>query len=101
MAKNGVVGDLLPELKRKANLDEETMQNIRLYILHGHKVQKEINLTYSVASVPEYYQLYAERIPEDERNLEEGDRSIYAYHFEKEPNKPHGVPFVFYLKPVS
>ena len=101
MAKNGVVGDLLPELKRKANLDDETIQTIRLYVLHGHKIQKEISLEYSVASVPDYYQLYAERIPEDERTLEEDDRPMYAYHFEREPNKPHGVPFVFYVKPVS
>ena len=101
VAKNGVIGDLLTELKRKANIDEESIKEARLYFVQNGKIQKELPLDYPVSSILEYYVLFAERIPEDERNAREGDRAIYAFHFDKEPNKVHGVPFKFYLKPVS
>jgi ubiquitin carboxyl-terminal hydrolase 7 len=55
---------------------------------------------FSVAGVNEFVVLYAEILPEEERNANEGDRSIYAFHFDKEPNKTHGVPFKFVVKPV-
>ena len=101
VAKNGVIGDLLTELKKKANIDEKTIKEARIYFVQNGKIQKELPLDYPVTSILEYYNLIAERIPEDERNAQEGDRAIYAFHFDKEPNKVHGVPFEFYIKPVS
>lgn len=101
VAKNGVMSDLLPVLQKKANLDDETIRNSRIYEAHGGKIHKELSEDYSVASVNEFVTLYAERIPEEEQNAEEGDRVIYAFHFDREPNKPHGVPFKFLVKPVS
>ncbi len=101
MAKNGVISDLLPSLQKKANLDDETIQNIRIYEAHGGKIYKELSEDYSVASVNEFVTLYAERIPEEELKAEDGDGAIFTFHFDKEPNKPHGVPFKFLVKPVS
>ena len=101
MAKNGVIGDLLTELKRKAHIDEESLKEARIYFVQNGKIQKELPLDYPVASILEYHHLIAERIPEDELNAQEGDRAIYAFHFDKEPTKTHGVPFEFYIKPVS
>lgn len=100
MAKNGNMSDVLPLLQKKANLDEETIRNTRIYEAHGGKIYKELSEEYSVASVNEFVTLYAERIPEEEQTAEEGDRSLSAFHFDKEPNKPHGVPFRFLVKPV-
>lgn len=100
MAKNGNMSDVLPLLQKKANLDDETIRNTRIYEAHGGKIYKELSEEYSVASVNEFVTLYAERIPEEEQTAEEGDRKIYAFHFDKEPNKPHGVPFRFLVKPV-
>ncbi|KZF20341.1 ubiquitin thiolesterase [Xylona heveae TC161] len=97
--KNGVIGDLLPALQKKANLDDSTINNLRVYEAHGGKVYKELSSEYSVASVNEFVTLYAERIPEEELNAAEGDRIIYAFHFDRETNKPHGVPFRFVVKP--
>lgn len=99
VAKNGVVGDLLTELKRKVNIDDETIKEARIYSVQNCKIQKELSLDSPVTSILEYYQLIAERIPEDEHNAREGDRPINAFHFDKEPNKVHGVPFKFYIKP--
>jgi ubiquitin carboxyl-terminal hydrolase 7 len=50
-------------------------------------------------SISEYATLYAEKIPEDELNATEDDRAIFCFHFDKEPTKPHGIPFKFVLKP--
>ncbi len=101
MAKNGVMSDLLALLQKKANLDDETIRNTRIYEAHGGKIHKELSEDYSVASVNEFVTLYAERIPEEEQNADKDDRAIHAFHFDKEPNKPHGVPFKFLVKPVS
>jgi ubiquitin carboxyl-terminal hydrolase 7 len=53
----------------------------------------------NITGVDEFVSLYAERIPDDEINAVQLDRAIYCFHFDKEPSKPHGVPFKFILKP--
>lgn len=100
MAKNGSIGDLLAELKKKANLDEEIVKEIRVYSVQSGKIQKELPPSYPVSSVADFTQLFAERIPEDEHTVEEADRPIHAFHFDKEPHKVHGWPFKFFIKPV-
>lgn len=101
--KTGTIHDLLVGLQKKANLDDETMQNVRIYEAHGGKVHKELHEENQVSLISEFVALYAEVIPEEERNAnaEEGDSAIYCFHFDKEPNKPHSVPFKFIVKPVS
>ena len=88
-------------MQKKAGLDDETIQNARIYEAHGSKIYKELHEDYSVASITEYVTLYAEMIPDEEQSAEEGDRAIYAFHYDKESNKPHGVPFKFLVRPVS
>ncbi|KAI9740466.1 MAG: hypothetical protein M1834_005046 [Cirrosporium novae-zelandiae] len=99
VAKNGTIGEILPTLKRKANLDDETIDKVRIFEVHGGKVYKELPGSFNVSGVTEYVTLYAEATPEEEQKPGENDRPIFAYHFEKEPNKPHGVPFKFLMKP--
>lgn len=77
------------------------MQNIRIYEVHNGRVSKELPLDHSVTTLTDFLNLYAEVIPEEEQNAEEGDTIIYCFHFDKEPNKHHGVPFRFVVKPVS
>ncbi len=99
--KNGVIRDLYPCLQKKANIDDETLSNVRIYEAHNSKVHRELDADYQVATISEFITLYAEVIPEEERNAGQGDTAIYCFHFDKEPNKPHGVPFKFLVKPVS
>ncbi|KAI9676402.1 MAG: hypothetical protein M1817_000559 [Caeruleum heppii] len=98
-AKNGVMADVIPILKKKANLDDETAADIRLYEVHSHKIYKELNDAYSVASINEFVTLYGERTPQEELETEPEDRTVHAFHFNKEPSKAHGVPFKFLIKP--
>ena len=77
------------------------MQNVRIYEAHGGKFYKELREDYLVTTMSDYLTLYAEVIPEEERNAGVADRPIYCFHFDKEANKCHGVPFKFVNKPVS
>ena len=70
---------------------------MRVFEIHSGKVHKELLEDFNVVGVNEFTQLYAEKTPEEELNTTEDDRCIYCYHFDKEPNKPHGVPFKFHI----
>lgn len=96
--KNGMVADIIPGIQKKLNLDNETAKLIRIYEAHGGKVYKELMEDFNVTGVSEFVTLYAERMPDDEINATEDDRAIYCLHFDREPSKPHGVPFKFILK---
>lgn len=99
--RNGVIRDLYPGLQKKANIDDEMLSNVRIYEAHAYRVYKELDAEFPVATISEFITLYAEIIPEEERNAEPGDTAIYCFHFDKEPNKLHGIPFKFLVKPVS
>ncbi|KFY35435.1 hypothetical protein V494_05891 [Pseudogymnoascus sp. VKM F-4513 (FW-928)] len=96
--KNGNVTDLISGLIKKAKLDdEETAGPIRVYGIHNNKVYKEMNSEYTVASISEYITLVAERIPEEDVDVDPRN-FIQAFHFQGEPNKPHGIPFKFSIR---
>ncbi len=99
--KLGTVEDLLTGLQKKANIDDETIQNVRIYETHGGKVHKIYYPESSISLVSEFVALYAEVIPEEEKHMAEGEVMISCFHFDKDSNKPHGVPFRFVVKPVS
>lgn len=100
--KNGQVQDIIPLLQKKLDLTEEQIQGIRFYESHVGKFQKELEFSFNVAGIQEYLSLFAERTPEEELDMAEDDRFIYAFHFQKEPSKAHsqGIPFKFVVKPV-
>ncbi|KFX95987.1 hypothetical protein V490_03572 [Pseudogymnoascus sp. VKM F-3557] len=96
--KSGNVTDLISGLIKKAKLDdEETAGPIRVYGIHNNKIYKEMNPEYSVASISEYITLVAERIPEEDVDVDPA-HFIQAFHFQGEPNKPHGIPFKFSIR---
>lgn len=100
--KNGIVSDIYLPLQKKAKISEEAVQNLRFYESHSSRVYKELGRDNSVATFSEFVTIYAEQIPQDELEADENtDKAVYAFHFDKEPSKPHGVPFKFVVKPVS
>ncbi|KAL2010554.1 hypothetical protein VTN00DRAFT_6361 [Thermoascus crustaceus] len=99
VARNGNISDLLAGLQKKANIDEETIRDVRVYEAHSGKIYKELSENFSIAGINEFVTLYAEKVPEEEVNMQEGERTINAFNFDREPNKPHGVPFKFVVKP--
>jgi ubiquitin carboxyl-terminal hydrolase 7 len=99
--RNGTIADVLAGLQKKVNLDDDTIRDVRVYEAHTGKIYKELNESFNIAGVNEFVSLYAEKIPGDELKMAEGERTISAFNFDREPNKPHGVPFKFVVKPVS
>ena len=97
--KNGMIGDLINGVVKKLNLDGEIAQRLRICEIHAGKIHKELSEDFNVVGVNEFTVLYCEKIPEEELEPPEGAQAIYAYHFDKEANKAHGVPFKFVLKP--
>lgn len=99
--RDGTIADLLSGLQKKANIDDDTIRDVRIYETHAGKIYKEFQPDFKIAGINEFVTLYAERMPEDEVNMAEGERTINAYNFDREPSRPHGVPFKFVMKPVS
>lgn len=93
--------DLIAAIIKKGQLDDETQAgSIRIYETHSHKFYKELTREHAVASITEFVQLIAERIPEEDLKAAQNE-FIYAFHYQTEPSKPHGIPFKFHIKEVS
>lgn len=97
--KQGTIKDIISGLQKKANIDDETIRNVRIYESHANKFHKTYHEESGIVSISEFVTLYAEIIPEEERENVDGETMMSCYHFDKEPNKVHGVPFVFVVKP--
>lgn len=99
--KNGQVQDLKEELRKRLDLDDAAIGRIRLFESHSGKILKILTDDFGVMGT-DYVDVFAERVPEDELSMEEGDRHISAFHFHKEPVKVHarGIPFRFVVKNV-
>lgn len=102
VAKNGQMQDVMAILQQKLDVDDATMSKIRLFESHTGKLLKILPQEFSVMGIAEYVDVFAEKTPEDELNMEETDRCINAFHFHREPIKVHarGVPFRFVVKNV-
>lgn len=101
VSRSGTIADLLVGLQKKANLDDDTIRHVRVFEAHSGKIYKELRGDFSITGLNEFVTLYAEKIPQEELNMSEGERLINAFNFDREPGKPHGVPLKFVVKPVS
>ncbi|KAK8184646.1 hypothetical protein BC567DRAFT_218869 [Phyllosticta citribraziliensis] len=101
VAKNGTMEDLIKGLQKKAGLDDETTAKVRLFEVASCRFKQEVPRDKGALSIQEFTTLYAEKRPEEEESLDKsaGESLVSCYHFDKEPNKPHGIPFVFVVKP--
>jgi len=93
--KQSQVSDVLEVLQKKANISDEIIQTVRLYEVHMHRFHKVLPLDHQIVSMYDYTQLYAAPFPESDSS-----KRIWAFHYDKEPSKPHGTPFQFALKEV-
>jgi len=98
--KNGTVEEIVRGLQRKANLPDELVDTIRVIEVHGAKINRLCQWNYPVANLNDYTQLYMEPTPEEDREQQDGEVLCAAFHFDRDISKPHGVPFIFLIKPV-
>ena len=99
--KAGLVVDMLRGLQKKTGMSDETLQRIRVFEVQSSRILREYDHDNSVVPILEHAILYAEVENEEEKELGEGERMGYAYHYDKEPLKGHGVPFRFVVKEVT
>lgn len=101
--KNGHIQDLKEVLQKRLDFDDEQMKGIRFFEAHSGRMLKIYPNDHAVLGIADYVDVFAERTPEDELNMEEEDRFVHAFHFHKEPGKIHqkGIPFRFVVKNVS
>lgn len=99
MPRNGYVKDIIDALIKKAQLDDETKGGpIRLYECYNCRIVKEPLRESTILSLTDSTLLVLERVPEDEIDPPTGS-FIPSFHFQSEPNKPHGIPFKFLVIP--
>jgi ubiquitin carboxyl-terminal hydrolase 7 len=102
VTKSGVVEDLIQALIKKAKIpSEEEGGRIRIYETSSHKFFRELERTYPVISINDYTNVVAERIPQEELDVESANAFINVFHFQGEPSRAHGMPFRFLVKEVS
>ena len=91
---------VLEALQKRLELPLDVLDQIRFFEVHSNKVYKILPRSHGVIALNEFMAVYAERIsPEElEMDKEKGDRLIWCMHFEKDPSKSHGIPFVFLMK---
>jgi hypothetical protein len=93
--RSGSVSDLLEALQKKANISDEVFKNVHVYEAHNNKFYKDLPADYQIMGIGDYFTLYAAPFPE-----EPFDKKITVFHFDREPAKVHGIPFIFPLKEV-
>ncbi|KAK5941021.1 ubiquitin-specific protease ubp15 [Knufia obscura] len=98
--KTGIIGDLINGIMRKLKMPEDTdPRRIRVLEVAAGKISRQLPSDFNVGVISEFTALYAEFIPDEEINADDNDRDIYCYHFDKDPTKPHGIPFILLVKP--
>jgi ubiquitin carboxyl-terminal hydrolase 7 len=93
--KNAQVADLLEALQKKAGISDEVMETVRAYEAHVNKFHKVLPPDHSVMSLYDYTSIFAAPFPEDDSS-----KKISVFHFDREPSKTHGIPFLFTLREV-
>ncbi|KAI7992799.1 Ubiquitin carboxyl-terminal hydrolase 12 [Camellia lanceoleosa] len=84
LPRQSTVGDVLDELKTKADLSHPDAE-LRLLEVFYHKIYKIFPLNEKIENInDQYWTLRAEEIPEEQKNLGPLDRLIHVYHFTKE-----------------
>ena len=83
-------------------MSDDYIQNLRFYEVHTGRIYKELSNEAPVQNFNEWVTIYGEQIPQEEQDADTTtDRAVYAFHFDKEPNKWHGVPFKLVVKQVG
>lgn len=80
--------------------DEAKAGPIQLYEVHGCKIHKHLNREQAVISISDYTSIVAERVPPENLENDDDGTMIQAFHFQAEPSKSHGIPFLFRVKRV-
>lgn len=101
--KNGTAQSILDEAKRDFKFSENGTGQLRLVHVgtgsNCHRVFQEIKRDMSMAEIRAKYtgntfmQLRVEEVPADQLEQARDERLFPVAHYDKEPNRMHGIPF--------
>lgn len=104
VAKTAIMKDVIGILKEKANIPEQDISRIKMWGASNSRLHKMFTDNYPVISLVDSTQIYAAVSPEEEYDFVKSEvappdqRLIFALHFQKDPHRPHGIPFTFILR---
>ena len=99
--KTGTVRDVLLGLQQKTKIDDETLRRVSIFETHNNRLHKLWHEESALQSISEFVALCAAVTPDEEANMTSDEDLVNVFQFDKEPNKTHGAPFRFVIKPVS
>ena len=101
LPKTSMIHDLAEHIAKQVTLTPLGSGKIRVFeVSKDGKTQKEFTGSEMIGNIPDPVELYAEEIPVEELEADDADKIISVFHFSKEVQRTHGVPFKFVVKPV-
>ncbi|KAJ3261949.1 hypothetical protein HDU77_000537 [Chytriomyces hyalinus] len=95
VSKTAKASEILDDLHGKLKIAPGGTGKLRLFEVYGFKIHRVFEADDFASIVGEFSTLYVEEIPAEEFGMVEGDKLVNVGHFNKEPSRPHGVPFKF------
>jgi len=100
LPKTSMVHDLADHIAKQVTLSPTGSGKIRVFeVSKDGKTQKEFTGSEMIGNIPDLVELFAEEIPTEELEADDSDKIISVFHFSKEVQRTHGVPFRFVVKP--
>jgi len=100
LPKTSMVHDLTDHIAKQVILSPTGSGKIRVFeVSKDGKTQKEFTGSEMIGNIPDPVELFAEEIPAEELEADDADKVISVFHFSKEVQRTHGVPFKFVVKP--
>lgn len=102
--KTATMKEVINLLKVKANLPDDVVSRIKMWGASNSKLHKLFSDNCPVISLADSTQIYAAVSPDEEYEYVKSEvtpsdmRLVFALHFQKEPNRAHGIPFTFILR---
>ncbi|CAO3672198.1 unnamed protein product [Umbelopsis vinacea] len=102
LPKDNKISDLLQALEAKGvKFESESGTRLpRIFEAVQNKFIRELDMNEPISSLTDaaYCTLYAEEVPEEETTMMDDDFFIPVFHYQKETNRTHSVPFKFLVK---
>lgn len=94
------INDVVEQLSKTVTLSPNGSHKIRIFELTSNGRQmREFNGGEMIGNIPEMIDLFGEEVQMEEVQARDEDTIINVFHFSKEANRTHGVPFKFVIKP--
>lgn len=99
LPKTSNIDVVAENLAKNVTLSPSGSKKIRIFeVVSNGRQQREFHGAEMIGNINELTDLFGEEISMEEINAKEDDKVIHVYHFSKDANRTHGVPFRFVIK---